>query len=702
MSRYFLNLKILSVLAISLVLFVNIYIFNVESNEAAASCTDFKTVEGNLSWKEGVSVDKGGHAVFQMTNPEGRFPKKLKWSWQGVGQIWASVEYVDKNIIYYVMKGSQMPQVDRTTFIDQNGVPRIIVPTMLEISPGVVSVDLMEDYSRYYGKNEMAVESVRFGVTATDHTEIKDFEVLEDAPKGAAGENINTDLQKKMYLGVQIPQGNDGNFYLVKGLQFPIQVGVRALLDNKEEGSLTITLPETVKVTSYDKEKIKLVDDHTLFMPLTMDPGYAEESFVIQAQASGPGRVVVQAKLGDKTETVEGDIVCPDADSVRGSLQLLDEGVYPIQHSTHKVTLKKELKNYIKVKEDIFSTWHKLFGEKESYDEPAGMVCGILQNDTNLDLPLHIKFLVLDQNGKEITYFRGEHIQREGSDDPLVPETVISIAAAASQDFKVPLFADVYSVKPGSYRGMLKVSYFGANADIAVREFNIHVEKESQIQIITGLMAVFLSLVSLLLLALYHKKWVGQLKTSEIILIALFTAVQFSIVDIPWFIFGDVIRAVLGPLGPFMHIFTSIFWDIINAMFLVALILLVPKPGVIIISSVVRIILHGVAFGTFNPVTILLMLSYAVLADALMYLTGFTRKKRAFKECLTTFSILGIIFAVKHIYSSYTFYYIWMYLYRLFYPDWYINVNAFVSAVYSAFGAILGVYLGNKLKRVIE
>jgi hypothetical protein len=43
-----------------------------------------------------------------------------------------------------------------------------------------------------------------------------------------------------------------------------------------------------------------------------------------------------------------------------------------------------------------------------------------------------------------------------------------------------------------------------------------------------------------------------------------------------------------------------------------------------------------------------------------------------------------------------------MYLYRLFYPDWYINVNALVSAVYSALGAVLGVYLGNKTKRVIE
>jgi ABC-type thiamin/hydroxymethylpyrimidine transport system permease subunit len=407
-------------------------------------------------------------------------------------------------------------------------------------------------------------------------------------------------------------------------------------------------------------EKIRLVDGHTLLMPLTMGPGYAEESFIILAKASGGGKVEVQVRLGDKTEIVKGDMACPDLESIRSSFRLVDEGVYPIRHQAHKVSIKRELKNYIKVKEDIFSTFHRLFGEEESYDKPAGMVCGILENNTKFNLPLRVKFSVLDESGKEIPYFRGEHIQREEAGAPPVPEAIIGVGAAAARDFEVPLFADVYSVKPGIYRGMLTVSFFGTNTDIAVREFNLHVEKESQIQIITGLVAVFLSLVSLLLVAFYHKKWIGRLKTSEIILIALFTAVKFSIVDIPWFIFGDVIRAALGPLGPFMHIFTGIFWDIINAMFLVTLVLLVPKPGVVIISSVVRIILHSVAFGTFNPITVLLMLSYAVLADALLYVTGFTSGKRAFKECFMTFTILGVIFIIKHIYSTYTFYYIWI------------------------------------------
>lgn len=663
---------------------------------------NFETLEGNLRWEDGIAADQG-HAVLQLPFPEDKVPKVLKWSWIGAGQVWAAVEYRDNNVIYYVMAGSNPPQVQRATCIDQNGVPRVMVPKMLELPQGNVAVDVLEDYRRYCGKKEAGVKSVRFGVTAAGRTEIRDFEVPEYSRiRTAAGGAVPADLQKGTYLKVRIPQGNDGDFYLVRGLEFPVEVGIRSLSEGKAGGSLTVTLPETVNVTGYDAQKIKLVDGRTLVMPLQMGPGYAEDTLVFSAVASGPGKILVQARLNGETETLERNIACPDLEFIRNNLRLLDEGVYPFRLQSHKLTIKKELKNYIKIREDVVSSFHRLFGSEESFDEPAGIICGALENSTGFNLPLHIKFSAVDKNGMDIPYFRGEHIRREEGREAPVPETVTGIAGGDTRDFKMPVYADIYSVKPGNYSGVLKVSLFGANADIITREFSFTVQKESQVKIISCALAVLLSLISVLLLAFNHKRWVRGLKTGEIILIALFAAVKFSIVDIPWFVFGDITRAVFGPLGPFMHIFTGIFWDIINAMFVVALVLLVPKPGVVIISSLVRIILQGVAFGTFNPITILLMLSYSALADILLYATGFTSGKRPFSESLKVFAMLAVIFAVQHIYSTYTFYYIWMYMYRLYYPDWYINVNALVSAVYSALGAVLGVYLGNKLKKVMD
>lgn len=82
---------------------------------AGTSGASFKTIEGNLRWQDGVSIDKG-HAVFQLDIQEDRFPKKLRWFWQGAGQVWARVEYADNNVIYYIMEGSEVPWVDKITF----------------------------------------------------------------------------------------------------------------------------------------------------------------------------------------------------------------------------------------------------------------------------------------------------------------------------------------------------------------------------------------------------------------------------------------------------------------------------------------------------------------------------------------------------------------------------------------------------------
>gem|GEM_PF-2007781 len=670
---------------------------------AAAGAGEFERVEGELEWQDGVSAERG-RGVWEMVFPEGRYPQRLQWSWSGSGCIWAGVKYTDGNVIYYVPAGSAPPPAQTATFIDQNGIPRIIAPVLLELPEGTVTVDLPADYRRYCGKGEVAVESVRLGVDAAGHTEIKEFAVLAYASGKGVAKSDRAGLQKGVYLRAQVPQGNEGRFYLVKGWESPVVVTLRALLDAKTKGDLTVSFPETVAITSFDRSKARLVDGHTLVAPLEMGPGYAEESIIVLARASGPGQAVIKARLGVHVETVTEELACPDLEFIRNNLRLLDEGVYPMQHKqdSHKVTIRKELKNYIKIKEDIFSTIHKLFGTRENYDEPAGVVYGVLQNGAGFDLPLHVRFSVLDRSGGEVSYFRGEHIQREGADAPPVPETVLGVAGAATRNFKMPVFADIYSVKPGTYNGVLRVSLFGSGAEIIARNFDLQVKKDSQLKTAAFLAAVFLSLVSVFLLALKHKKWIGRLKTSEIILIALFTAVKFSIVDVPWFIFGDVVRAAAGPLGPFMSVFTGIFWDILNSLFLVALIVLIPRSGVVIISSAVRIILQGVAFGSFNPVSILLMLSYAALADMLLYLFGFTSGRREFRESPAVLATLAAIFAVQHIYSTYISYYMHIYLYRLFFPDWYININVLVSVVYSGLGAVLGVYLGNKLRRVIE
>jgi len=513
-------------------------------------------------------------------------------------------------------------------------------------------------------------------------------------------------LKKGIYLAAQIPQGNEGKCFLPQGIESPIQVKMRTWLAEDAKGNLLVRLPETMRVATWNRQKMRLADRHTLILPLTAKAGYAEASCLFGVVADGPGEVTIEALLGAEKKVLKRSVTCLDLLAVRNGVSLLEEGVYPIQRQGHEETgqmrIRKEMKNNIRVKEDVFDKVHRLFGTKEAHEDPAGLIAGVIENNTGFDLPLHIRFAVLGRDGQEVPYFRGEHIQREGAEEVPVPETVLTALAGQPLEFKMPVFADAYSVKPGIYKGVLKISLFGSNTELVLRQFNLAVKKESQVKTAAFFTAVLLSLVSILLLILKQKSWLSRMRTSEVILIALFTAVKFSIVDIPWFIFGDVIRAFLGPLGPFMSIFTGIFWDILNSLFLVTLIVLIPKSGVVIISSAVRIVLGAIAFGSFNPISILLMLSYAAIADLLLYLAGFTSGKRDFKECLPVFGLVAGIFALQHLYSTYISYYMMIYLYRLFFPDWYININALISVIYSAVGAIFGIYLGNKLRRVIE
>lgn len=672
---------------------------------AAGAGVRFKTMSGEVPWENnGVSV-KEESGTWELVASGQRFPAELKWNWYGQGEVWAAVTYSDKNVLYYVLEGCNPPQVEGSTFIDQQGVPRIILPRITTLPEGKIRVNLLEDYHRYFGSRQITVESFKFGVAATGATWIKDFAVLQENRRDSATEESPA-LRKGIYLAAQIPQGNEGNCFLLQGIESPVQVKLRTWLAEDAKGSLLVRLPETMRVATWNRQKMRMTGRHTLILPLAAKAGYAEASCLFGVVADGPGEVTIEAVLGAEKKVLKRSVASFDLLAVRNGVSLLEEGVYPIQRRGHEETgqmrIRKEMKNNIRVKEDVFDKVHRLFGTKEAHEDPAGLIAGVIENNTGFDLPLHIRFAVLDRNGQEVPYFRGEHIQREGAEEVPVPETVLTAPAAQALEFKMPIFADAYSVKPGTYKGVLKVSLFGSNTELVLRQFNLAVKKESQVKTAAFFTAVLLSLVSVLLLILKQKRWLSRLRTSEVILIALFTAVKFSIVDIPWFIFGDVIRAFLGPLGPFMSIFTGIFWDILNSLFLVTLIVLIPKSGVVIISSAVRIVLGAIAFGSFNPISILLMLSYAAIADLLLYLAGFTSGKREFKECLPVFGLVAGIFALQHLYSTYISYYMMIYLYRLFFPDWYINVNALISVIYSAVGAILGVFLGNKLRRVIE
>jgi len=669
---------------------------------SSADVTSFSSDGESTYFTEGKVLD--GYSDSYKLSIEGQLaPSKVMWNWETEGKrAWAQVQYSDRNMIYFVMEGTQAPQAENLTFIDSKGVPQIVVPKVLTIPSGKVVLNLSDLHHKYFGARDVSVEGFKFMIDSETESDISEFVVLERNERKYDENSVDSNyMDKKICVELQIPQGNKQKYYMLKNETLPVEVTVKALLDKKTEGQIRIQACEGFEIISYP-EDLTMGNDNALTHDVNAPSGYYEKKIVVMAKSIDLGSLDVSVEFGNLEERSSIAVICKDLVDVKNGMALTEDGVYTYKTMTRGHVVNKNFKNSIRLKQNIFSAFHQIFGLKEDHSYPAGVVSGLIRNDNDYDVPVRIKFAVLDQNGIEVMQFRGEHIQREGEEFESVPETNVILKSNDLFKFSMPVYADVYSIKPGQYTGEITIDVFGSDIGLIEREFELNVQKESQIQKLIGTVAIIFSLFAVMLLIVKQKVWLSGMRTREIMIIALFTTVKFSLVDVSWFVMGDVIRAILGPLGPFMHIITGIFWDVINSVLLVALIYMVRRPGVVIISSVVRVILKGIAFGSFNPIAILLILSYSLIADGLLYVTGFTSGKTSMEPGPKVFMLLGVTFGLQHLYSTYAFYYIWMYLYRLYYPTWYINVNALLSVVYSIVGAISGLYLGRNLSKVVN
>jgi hypothetical protein len=179
-------------------------------------------------------------------------------------------------------------------------------------------------------------------------------------------------------------------------------------------------------------------------------------------------------------------------------------------------------------------------------------------------------------------------------------------------------------------------------------------------------------------------------------MISLFGTVAFAAINVPMAFMSEVVHAMLGP---FSFLFTGIFYEIVLYAIITSLIILIPKIGVISILLMVRFILGGIIFGTFGPAMLLLFCFQAITLEAALYLTGITRGIKLEDRKV----LLGINLGIADTLNAYVSFNLMMFLYRLFYADWYLIMNLTINGfVYTYIGVLLGITLGKKLKKVVD
>jgi len=261
----------------------------------------------------------------------------------------------------------------------------------------------------------------------------------------------------------------------------------------------------------------------------------------------------------------------------------------------------------------------------------------------------------------------------------------------------LPLYGEVGEIKSGHYLLSANLKMLGSDKILAKKEIPVQVVDKDVWPARLVFLNFLIIVCALIFLLRKQKELLKKYKTKWFILISLFGTATFVTVNIPGTILMDLAHAFLGP---FSFLLTGFFNQIVLYMLLISLITLIPRPGVIFLLTCVRILLNGIILGHFTPVTVLFYFSGAFLLEMALYLTGVTRKGKISENKFSYF-ILAVACGIADVISSYLNFQASIFLYRLYYAQWYINMYLLIDALcYTGIGVWAGLLLGKQLKKI--
>lgn len=273
---------------------------------------------------------------------------------------------------------------------------------------------------------------------------------------------------------------------------------------------------------------------------------------------------------------------------------------------------------------------------------------------------------------------------------------VAAIAPHSASQVILPIYINENIAVAGSYQFRAEASVFGVNQVIAGTNKNLQLVTRNEKPVIITMFMFLVALFGVGWLLFKREAALKKFTTKELVIVALFGTVTFVTVNLPQTVVWDIAHVVFGP---FSFLFTGFFSQTVLYALMVALVVVLPRPGAVALMIIIRFILNGFIFGHFSPV---LLLSYAVLVVCLegaLYVVGVTRNTTRNIETAGKAVIVGLACGVVDIVTSYMNFMAYMTLYRLFYADWYIYAAIVAGFVYTVGGAVIGCRLGISLKR---
>lgn len=369
----------------------------------------------------------------------------------------------------------------------------------------------------------------------------------------------------------------------------------------------------------------------------------------------------------------------------------------------------------------LFS-WLERFGvPNPSYKidafEPTSYQTVMIRNQSQETIHVVVSSINLDtKSGAAVGFLAPPDAVNAGTDRSI---SFASLPGGEVTAIPLPIYFHPPLAVAGEYERDIEVNVWGSDSTILREQRPLHLIVPNRHALFVSGIAIIASCIGGAVLLRFHKQFFARFTTKQLIVIALFGTTIFVVVIVPSTLFLNLIRALLGPASVLLSglINETLYYALLTAL----LIYINGAPGreeratrntttkravrnraykkssgkgggVILLVSAVRLILGGVTFGLFTPMTIIYTGTSVLLLEI-----GFLLVQR--RGLLAWALALGICDAI----AVYVDFQLSILFYRLFYADWYIILRIVVEGfTYTFIGVLLGARLGRGLWRVAD
>lgn len=320
-----------------------------------------------------------------------------------------------------------------------------------------------------------------------------------------------------------------------------------------------------------------------------------------------------------------------------------------------------------------------------------------LRLDHDADRPLDLVVTAeVRRDGAEAPAFRPR--LRAGDGDTGVVSTLVRLPARGGAVVTLPVFVDEATVAEGEHELLLRVGVMGTEHVLAELRRPLYVQRGDTRAAVGFALSALAAAAGLVWTARRVRGWLEASATNDLMSIALFGAALFVVGTA-----SDLLSlGVAVALGPFGTLLTGLVQDVGRTALLATLLTLLPRPGTLALALWTGWVGRSLTTGGFSPVDVVYTGAAVAWAEGLAWVAGLTRGGGWREEGATKARLrLVVAFAGAGVLTTLSGLWLHVVLYRLFFADWYLVMQALVpGGLYAGVAAWMAWPFATSLRRV--